>query len=153
MGVKLSNKGRYAMRALFDIAFYNEGKPTQVKEIADRQAIPPRFLEQIFQDLKRAGIVVSKRGPQGGYSLARPAAQIHLGDVVAALEGPIVLGEKPRGPQLAADDARYVTESVLRDLSAQVERCFAGVSLNDMCLRADELGLPRPGARSYVYSI
>jgi len=85
--VKLSNKGRYAVRALFDIAFYNEGRPTQVKDIAERQNIPPRFLEQIFQDLKRTGIVGSKRGPQGGYSLARRPVDIRLGDVVRALEG------------------------------------------------------------------
>ena len=62
--VKLSNKGRYAVRALFDIAYFNEGQPTQAKDIAERQGIPPRFLEQIFQDLKRAGIVGSKRGPR-----------------------------------------------------------------------------------------
>lgn len=90
--MKLSSKGRYAVRALFDIAFYNEGRPTQVKDIADRQGIPPRFLEQIFQELKRAGIVGSKRGPQGGYLLAQSADAIRLGDVVRALEGPISLG-------------------------------------------------------------
>jgi Rrf2 family protein len=94
LGVKLSNKGRYAVRALFDIAFYNDGRPTQVKEIAERQGIPPRFLEQIFQDLKRANLVGSKRGPQGGYSLGRRAGEIRLGDVVRALEGPVVLAER-----------------------------------------------------------
>ena len=89
--VKLSNKGRYAVRALFDIAFYNDGRPTQVKDIAERQGIPPRFLEQIFQDLKRANIVGSKRGPQGGYSLARRAAEIRLGErrVVEYLLSPL----------------------------------------------------------------
>ncbi|HMR10798.1 MAG TPA: Rrf2 family transcriptional regulator, partial [Polyangiaceae bacterium] len=92
--MKLSNKGRYAIRALFDIAYCNDGRPTQVKDIAERQGIPPRFLEQIFQDLKRAAIVGSKRGPQGGYNLARTATEIRLGDVVRALEGPIALGEK-----------------------------------------------------------
>ncbi len=60
--VKLSNKGRYAVRALFDIAFFNDGKPTQVKDIAERQHIPPRFLEQIFQDLKRSGLSARSAG-------------------------------------------------------------------------------------------
>jgi Rrf2 family protein len=54
--VKLSSKGRYGVRAVFDVAFHNDGKATQIKDIAERQAIPARFLEQIFQDLKRAGI-------------------------------------------------------------------------------------------------
>src|SRR6188768_3836500 len=120
--VKLSNKGRYAVRALFDIAYFNAGQPTQAKDIAERQGIPPRFLEQIFQDLKRSGIVGSKRGPQGGYSLTRRAADIRLGDVVRALEGPIQLGDRePQGRRAqAASDAKRVTELVFRDLSSHV---------------------------------
>lgn len=152
--VKLSNKGRYAVRALFDIAFYNEGRPTQVKDIAERQGIPPRFLEQIFQDLKRAGIVGSKRGPQGGYSLARVAPEIRLGDVVRALEGPIMLGERDaRGTRRPGVDARRVTEQVFRDLSARVESCFDEVTIADIVARASELGLVRPGAQRIAYSI
>jgi Rrf2 family protein len=152
--VKLSNKGRYAVRALFDIAFYNAGRPTQVRDIADRQAIPPRFLEQIFQDLKRASIVGSKRGPQGGYSLSRSADKITLGDVVRALEGPIVLGERNETTRRAPpEDSRLVTESVFRDLSSKVESCFDAISIQDICARADKLGLRRPGAQRYVYVI
>lgn len=152
--MKLSNKGRYAVRALFDIAFYNAGRPTQVRDIADRQGIPPRFLEQIFQDLKRATIVGSKRGPQGGYSLSRPADKITLGDVVRALEGPIALGERSEATRRAVpEDSRLVTESVFRDLSSKVESCFDAVSIQDICARADKLGLRRPGAQRYVYVI
>jgi Rrf2 family protein len=153
--VKLSNKGRYAVRALFDIAFYNDGRPTQVKDIAERQNIPPRFLEQIFQDLKRTGIVGSKRGPQGGYSLARRASEIRLGDVVRALEGPIMLGEREiNGRRVQAiSDTRRVTEVVFRDLSSRVEACFDAVTIADVCVRAEELGLRRPGSQRYVYVI
>ncbi|HEX9620931.1 MAG TPA: Rrf2 family transcriptional regulator [Polyangiaceae bacterium] len=153
--VKLSNKGRYAVRALFDIAFYNEGRPTQVKDIAQRQGIPPRFLEQIFQDLKRTGIVGSKRGPHGGYGLARAAAEIRLGDVVRALEGPITLGEGETGSrrgQISAD-ARRVLDAVFHDLSRTVEACFDAVTIADICARAERFGLPRPGAERYVYVI
>ncbi|HEX5101434.1 MAG TPA: Rrf2 family transcriptional regulator [Polyangiaceae bacterium] len=152
--MKLSNKGRYAVRALFDIAFYNDGGPTQVKEIAERQGIPPRFLEQIFQDLKRAGVVGSKRGPQGGYSLARRPADIRLGDVVRALEGPIALGDRePGGRRAALTDTRRVTESMFRDLSARVESCFDAVTIADICERAEQLGLRRPRAIRHVYVI
>jgi len=152
--LKLSNKGRYAVRALFDIAFYNEGRPTQVKDIAERQNIPPRFLEQIFQDLKRSGIVGSKRGPQGGYSLARRAAEIRLGDVVRALEGPIMLGERePSRRSEPATDSRRVTEQIFLDLSSHVEACFDAVTIADVCSKAEQLGLRRPGAQRYVYVI
>jgi Rrf2 family protein len=154
-GVKLSNKGRYAVRALFDIAFYHDGRPAQVKEIAERQGIPPRFLEQIFQDLKRAGVVGSKRGPQGGYTLARPVADIGLGDVVRALEGPIVLGDQnesaPR--RRPGQDTRRVTEAVFRDLSSRVEACLDEVTIADICSRAEGMGLRRPGLQRYTYVI
>jgi Rrf2 family protein len=150
--VKLSNKGRYAVRALFDIAFYNDGEPTQVKDIADRQGIPPRFLEQIFQDLKRAGIVGSKRGPQGGYRLARAPDAITLGDVVRALEGPIALGDAPT-PRRGAAESWRVLDNVFKDLSANVEACFDGVTVADICSRAEALGLARPGSNRYVYVI
>lgn len=152
--MKLSNKGRYAVRALFDIAFFNEGQPTQVKDIADRQEIPPRFLEQIFQDLKRAGIVGSKRGPQGGYSLARSADQIRLGDVVRALEGPIALGDgKPNDEATKGGESRRVTEVVFKELSSRIEACFDAVTIDDVCTRAEKLGITRPGSQGYVYVI
>jgi Rrf2 family transcriptional regulator, iron-sulfur cluster assembly transcription factor len=153
--MKLSNKGRYAVRALFDIAFFNEGRPTQVKDIAERQSIPPRFLEQIFQDLKRAGIVGSKRGPQGGYSLTRRSDEIRLGDVIRALEGPIVLGEREGSARRPGpgSDARRVAESIFRDLSNRVEACFDGLTIADICARAEETGLRRPGSQRNVYVI
>jgi Rrf2 family protein len=153
--VKLSNKGRYAVRALFDIAFYNDGRPTQVKDIAQRQGIPPRFLEQIFQDLKRTGIVGSKRGPHGGYGLSRNADEIRLGDVVRALEGPITLGESDTNSRRgnATPDARRVIDAVFQDLSSRVTACFDAVTIADICARAERFGLRRPGSERYVYVI
>lgn len=148
--MRLSNKGRYAVRALFDIAYFNEGQATQAKDIAERQGIPPRFLEQIFQDLKRAGIVVSKRGPQGGYSLAGEPDTVRLGDVIRALEGPLVLSS---GAERGEDDVVQVTEAVFRDLSERVESCFDEVTLADVCERAQRMGLPRVQKETYSYVI
>src|SRR5262252_4297447 len=106
--VKLSNKGRYGVRALFDIAFHNDGRPTQIKDIASRESIPARFLEQIFQDLKRAGLVGAKRGPRGGYHLARPAYEIRIGDVVRALEGPIAIAGRDEVTKKSPVDGKDV---------------------------------------------
>jgi Rrf2 family protein len=112
-------------------------------------------LEQIFQDLKRGGIVGSKRGPQGGYSLTRKASEIRLGDVVRALEGPIQLGERDAQGRRAqpGSDAKRVTELVFRDLSARVEACFDSISISDICARAEEFGMQRPSSQRYVYVI
>jgi len=152
--VKLSNKGRYGVRALFDIAFHNDGRPTQIKDIAARESIPARFLEQIFQDLKRAGLVGAKRGPRGGYHLARPAREIRLGDVVRALEGPIAItGRAEETKRDKADaDGKDVTDTVFRELSRCIEGCFDAVTIDDMCRRGDELGL-RKQHDSYSYVI
>jgi Rrf2 family transcriptional regulator, iron-sulfur cluster assembly transcription factor len=140
--VKLSNKGRYGVRAMYDIAFHNDGRPTQIREIAERELIPARFLEQIFQDLKKAGLIASKRGPRGGYHLARPAAEISVGDVLRALDGPtlVTLSEEATEGRKPPLDA---TASIFRDLAASVEKCFDGVTIADVCTRGESLGLRR----------
>jgi Rrf2 family protein len=154
--VKLSNKDRYALGALFDLSFYAQGYAAQVKDIAERQGIPPRFLEQIFQELKRVGLVTSKRGPQGGYSLARSPKEIRLGDLIRALDGPIALSEEkeaPTDPRKPGHDTRQVTNSILGDLSKRIEACFDAITVADLCERAQELGIPRPLPTRIVYSI
>jgi Rrf2 family protein len=160
--LKVSNKGRYAVRALFDLAFHRDAQPAQLRDIAERQRIPLRFLEQIFQDLKRARLVDSKRGPRGGYQLARPADEIRVGDALRALEGPIAL--VPEATARAADpakarrktaeaDLRQVTDGVFCDLARAVEGCFDAVTLEALCTRGEALGLRRrvrPPASAYV---
>jgi Rrf2 family protein len=89
--MKLSTKGKYGVRALFEVA-RNFGKgPLAIKEIAERQKISLSYLEQILHKLGKAGIIASVRGPHGGYELARRPADLTIGDVVRALEGPIAL--------------------------------------------------------------
>jgi Rrf2 family transcriptional regulator, iron-sulfur cluster assembly transcription factor len=139
---------------MFDIAFHGDGGAAQIKDIAERQGIPPRFLEQIFQDLRRAGLVSSKRGPRGGYQLARPARELSVGDVVRALEGPITVyaaGDEAVDGGDAASIA--VTEGSFRDLSVRIESCFNEVSLEDLCDRAQREGVKRGAPGGYVYVI
>ncbi|MCB9658999.1 MAG: Rrf2 family transcriptional regulator [Polyangiales bacterium] len=152
--MKLSNKGRYGVCAMFDIAFHNDGGPTQIKDIAQRQAIPPRFLEQIFQDLKRAGLVTSKRGPRGGYALAQGSGDIRVGDIIRALEGPTQI-EADTDDQPGAGDAlsRRVTQQVFEELAASIEACFDALTLDDLCARSEAGGVRRGPPRRYVYSI
>src|SRR5438309_4261159 len=92
--VKVSTRGDYASRALLSLALHSEGGgPTSVRDIADRTGLPQPYLEQILLALKGAGLVRSKRGVGGGYVLARPADEITLGQIVSAVEGPIVAGD------------------------------------------------------------
>lgn len=134
--LRLSNRGRYAVRAIFELA-QSEGAPVQVKDIAARQKIPLRFLEQIFQSLKRAGLVDSKRGPRGGFTLARRADEVRLGDVLRAVEGPVVLAASKRKHATEHD----VPDAALADLSRSVEQCFDGVTIQDLVARGERVAL------------
>jgi len=86
--MRFSHQVQYAICGVFDIAYNGREAPVQIRVISERQAIPNRYLEQIFQRLRRAGLVASKRGPGGGYTLSRPPDRITLRDVVEAVEGP-----------------------------------------------------------------
>jgi Rrf2 family protein len=151
--LRLSNRSRYAVRALYDLAHLARGRddaPAQVRDVAARQRIPVRFLEQIFQELKRAGLVESKRGPRGGFRLAHAPEDVRLGDVLRAVEGPVALAPQPstrRRDRHHVADMREVTDAFLADIGRSVERCFDDVTLRDLCARGEELGLG-PGISS-----
>jgi len=85
----LSNRGKYATRALLDLALHFDEGPVLIQDIAERQKIPLKFLEQILLSLKQAGFVQSRKGRGGGYFLARDPARITLGSVVRAVDGPL----------------------------------------------------------------
>lgn len=85
--MKLSTKGRYGLRALIDLALYSENETVSIQSIARRQNISDSYLEQLMRKLRSAGLIVSVRGAQGGYKLARSANEISVGDVLRALEG------------------------------------------------------------------
>src|ERR1700760_4888519 len=91
--VKVSTRGDYAARALLSLALHASEGPTSVRDIAERTGLPQPYLEQILLALKGAGLVRSKRGVGGGYVLARSPEQMTLGEIVAAVDGPIVVGD------------------------------------------------------------
>jgi Rrf2 family protein len=148
--MRLSNKGRYGLQAVFDLAYHNEGRAAQIKDICDRQGIPARFLEQVFRDLKKAGIVRSKRGPRGGYELAREPAELQVGDIVRAIEGPIELAGGELRSSGSSDD---VLRDALSALSRRIEACLDEVTVADLCARAERLGVARTASARYVYAI
>jgi Rrf2 family protein len=94
--MRLSARVDYALRAAAELAAAGEG-PTTVGELAKGQEMPPKYLENILLQMRRAGLVRGQRGPEGGYVLARPASQISLADVIRAVDGPLanVRGERP----------------------------------------------------------
>ena len=87
----LAQKTRYALRSLLYLVKEGAGGPVQLARIAETQRVPPKYLELIMLDLKRAGFVRSTRGPKGGYVLARDPKDISFGEIVRVTEGPIAL--------------------------------------------------------------
>jgi Rrf2 family protein len=87
----ISQKARYALRALLYLAVHNDDVPVQISEIAESEKIPRKFLEAILLELKKTGIVRSHRGRQGGYSLGRSAKEISFADVLRVTDGPLAL--------------------------------------------------------------
>lgn len=87
----LAQKTRYALRSLLFLVEEGDDAPVQLARIAETQQIPPKYLELIMLDLKKAGLVTSIRGPKGGYTLARDPASISFGEIVRIMEGPIAL--------------------------------------------------------------
>jgi Rrf2 family protein len=85
----LSSRARYATRALLELTFHYEDGPTQIQDIADRQNIPFKYLQQILMSLKVAGFVTSRKGPGGGYLLASAPEKISLAAVLRAMDGPL----------------------------------------------------------------
>jgi len=87
--MRLSAKVEYGVRAMAILAYYHQTGPLPLREIADKEGISLKFLEQIVPDLKKAGLVSSMRGAQGGYLLSYSPEEITIGDIVRAVEGPI----------------------------------------------------------------
>jgi Rrf2 family protein len=123
--VRISAKADYALRAAAELASAGDG-PLKSEAIAQAQAIPPKFLENILSELRRASIVESRRGAEGGWWLARPAEEITLADVFRAVEGPLanVRGSLPEETTYAgaARELREVWIALRASLRAVLER-------------------------------
>ena len=87
--MKISTKGRYALRLMLELAMDNSGKPVRIRDIAKKQGISDKYLEQIISVLNKAGFVRSHRGPQGGYLLARSPKDYTVGEILRLTEGPL----------------------------------------------------------------
>lgn len=119
--MSISVKGKYGLAATFQLALNYKAAPMQIRSIAHAQSIPQNYLEQLLVELKRAGIVKSFRGSQGGYVLAKSPEEIRVCDILSCLEGPLAL---------AGDESRslnFFWTKIEKDLSASF-----GITLSDL---------------------
>ncbi|PDW00387.1 RrF2 family transcriptional regulator [Candidatus Chloroploca asiatica] len=134
--MRISSKGDYGLRALFDLAQRVGQGPIQSDEIARRQGIPINYLNQLLITMRRAHLIESLRGPQGGHLLARPPETITLLEVLTALEGPLLPDEPTREGLSASvpEDVALVNE-VWTELRGRLEAMLATITLDDICQR------------------
>lgn len=133
--MRVSTRGDYASRALLSLALHGaEEGPTSVRDIAERTALPQPYLEQILLALKGAGLVRSKRGVGGGYVLAHDPGQITLGQIVSAVDGPIVAGDfgEPHTNGACDHEGQCVLLAVWDDLGRHMRRHLDSFTLADM---------------------
>lgn len=149
----------YAVSGVFDVAYNGFEAPVQVRVIGERQGIPTRYLEQIFQRLRRARIVRGKRGPGGGYVLARDPGEITLRQIVEAVEGSLVTGAVPSGAGKAGEAAQdagssgYRPDFVWPVLAGRFAGLLDEVTVADLCRDAARESVSRAAHDAYSYEI
>jgi Rrf2 family protein len=134
--MRISAKADYAVRATIELAAAGEDAVVKGERLADGQGIPLHFLENILGDLKQARIISTRRGPEGGYKLARPASEISVADVIRAVEGPLasVRGDTPESLHYAG--SAEPLQQVWIALRGNIRAVLETVSLEDL-VRSD----------------
>ncbi len=138
--MKISTKGRYALRLMLDLALHDTGENIALKAIADRQGISGKYLEQIISILTKAGFVRSVRGSSGGYRLARTPESYTVGDILRLTEGslaPVSCVEEGADACEKADNC--VTLTVWRELAEAINAVVDSITLADLIERSKKL--------------
>ena len=130
--MKVSTRGRYALRLMLDLAVHDDGSYTSLKEVAARQGISDKYLEQIIAAISRAGLVKSVRGAQGGYRLAEPAAAYTVGRILRVMEGSLAPVECVEEESCCERAAECATIEVWRAWKAAVDKVVDGITLEDL---------------------
>lgn len=130
--MKISTKGRYGLRALVDLALNSCGGPVSLIQVAERQKLSLNYLEQMFSNLRKAGIVKSQKGAKGGYVLAGKPEEIRVGDVLTVLEGPFSVVDDIRPPEERDAIQRAIHELVWAPINEAVNGYLNELTLAEL---------------------
>jgi len=129
--MRLTTKGRYAVTAMLDLAIHTDSKPVTLAEISTRQGISLSYLEQLFARLRRSGLVLSVRGPGGGYRLGDTSAAITVAGIIAAVDESVD-ATRCEGKGNCHDGEICLTHHLWDDLTQRIEQFLGGISLADL---------------------
>ncbi|MBX4266030.1 RrF2 family transcriptional regulator [Clostridium estertheticum] len=131
--MNISTKGRYGLRAMVDIAVHSFGDYIPLKIIAERQAISENYLEQVFSILRKAKLVKSARGSQGGYTLSTEASKITVGEVLRILEGDLNIAGDDDGASGLDNNIKVCIDTIVwQEVNKQINKVMDSVTLQDL---------------------
>ena len=134
--MRLTTKGRYAVTAMLDLAMHADSGPVSLNDISGRQSISLSYLEQLFSKLRRNGLVLSVRGPGGGYYLNRDSQLINISQIVDAVSESID-ATRCQGKADCSDGVECLTHHLWRDLSDHIQNFLTDISLYDLVCRKE----------------
>ncbi len=135
--MKISTKGRYGMRTLVDIALHQSEGPVPLNEIAERQGISAKYLWQVLNPLRTAGLLNVVRGSRGGYSLQHPPRETTLLDIISILEGPVAITDCSANDPACARAEHCASRGVWVDVNRTLVDALSGITLQDVLDRCE----------------
>ena len=151
--LRLSRKTLLALEAVIDIAFNARPDPVQAREITARQGVPQRYLEQVMQQLVRAGVLKGVRGPRGGYRLAKERRRISVGDIVRVAES---IDDGTNGEAVVdarSDLGSRIVAPLIQSLQEELMARLDAISIEDLCQRARNAGVDCGGRTAADFTI
>ena len=150
--LRLTKKLLFAIEAVLDIAYNAGNSPVQSGDITSRQGIPRRYLEQVLQQLVRAGILEGVRGPRGGYRLARERRRITVGEIVRVVKT-LETSDDPLEGEAGSELGREVVRPLWAELQEELMRRLDTVTIEELCTRAHQAGIAGEYAARLDFSI
>ena len=128
--MKISTKGRYGLRALIDLAINIDSEAVSIKAISERQNISERYLEQIFSLLRKAGIIVGRKGAQGGYVLGKNINELTILEILKVLEGDSIFIDINDKEENEVEE--FINKNLWREINSKIENYFSNITLEDL---------------------
>lgn len=150
--MRLTKKLMFAIEAVLDIAYHAADLPVQSKEIADRQGIPRRYLEQVLQQLVHADVLRGVRGPRGGYRLAKERRRITLADIVTVVEE-MEGGRDPLTDPAGSELGHTVLRPIWQGIEDYALQRLAETTVEDLCVSAQRAGIQSQAQNQFDFTI
>ena len=128
--MKISTKGRYGLRALIDLAINIDSEAVSIKAISERQNISERYLEQIFSLLRKSGIIVGRKGAQGGYVLGKNTSELTILEILKVLEGDSIFIDINDKEENEVEE--FINKNLWREINSKIENYFLSITLEDL---------------------